>query len=80
MAGKKKPDKGESKQALPPRSDEPLTDKKTRAAKLLSLLKKSTGTEVVHAIRAAFRGDSYIDPALANLIISPYIGATYCSH
>lgn len=39
------------------------------------VLKKSTGTELVHAIRAAFRGDSYIDPALANLIISPYIGA-----
>ena len=36
--------------------------------------KKSTGTEVVHAVRAAFRGDSYIDPALANFVISPYVG------
>ena len=40
------------------------------------VLKKSTGTEVVHAIRAAFRGDSYIDPAMASLVISPYIGIT----
>jgi DNA-binding NarL/FixJ family response regulator len=38
------------------------------------VVKKSTGTEVVHAIRAVFRGDSYIDPALANLVISPYVG------
>ena len=38
------------------------------------VLKKSTGTEVMHAIRAAYRGDSYIDPALANLVISPYVG------
>ena len=38
------------------------------------ILKKSTGTEVVSAIHAAFRGDIYVDPALANLIISPYVG------
>jgi DNA-binding NarL/FixJ family response regulator len=38
------------------------------------VLKKSTGTELVHAIRAAYRGDSYIDPALAHLVISPYVG------
>ncbi len=38
------------------------------------VLKKSTGTELVHAIRAAYRGDCYIDPALANLVISPYVG------
>lgn len=38
------------------------------------VLKKSTGTEVVHAIRAVYRGDSYIDPALANFVISPYVG------
>ncbi|HPO16966.1 MAG TPA: response regulator transcription factor [Candidatus Hydrogenedentes bacterium] len=40
------------------------------------VLKKSTGTEVLHAIRAAFRGDTYIDPALANLVVSPYVGRT----
>ncbi|NIA16301.1 MAG: response regulator [Nitrospiraceae bacterium] len=38
------------------------------------VLKKSTSTEVVQAIRAAYRGDSYIDPALAQLVISPYVG------
>ncbi len=38
------------------------------------VLKKSTGTEVIHAIRAAYRGDTYIDPALANLVVSPYVG------
>ena len=40
------------------------------------ILKKSTGTEVVSAIRAAYRGDTYIDPALANLVVSPYVGAS----
>lgn len=38
------------------------------------LLKKSTATEVVQAIRATYRGDTYIDPALAKLLVSPYIG------
>lgn len=40
------------------------------------VLKKSTGTELVHAIRAAYRRDCYIDPALANLVVSPYVGKT----
>lgn len=38
------------------------------------VLKKSTGTEVAQAIRAAYRGDTYIDPALAVLVVSPYVG------
>lgn len=38
------------------------------------VLKKSTGTELLQAIRAAQRGDSYIDPALAQHMISPYVG------
>lgn len=38
------------------------------------VLKQSTGTELVHAIRAAHRGDSFIDPALAKLVISHYVG------
>ncbi len=38
------------------------------------ILKKSTGTEVLQAIRAVYRGDSYIDPALAGMVISPYVG------
>ena len=38
------------------------------------VLKKSTGTDVVQAIRAAQRGKQYIDPALANLVISSYVG------
>lgn len=38
------------------------------------VLKKSTGTEVLQAIRAVYRGDSYIDPALAKFVISPYVG------
>ena len=40
------------------------------------VLKKSSGTELVHAIRAAYRGDNYIDPSLAGLVISPYVGKT----
>ncbi len=38
------------------------------------VLKKSTGTEVVQAIRAAYRGDGYIDPSLTKLLITPYTG------
>jgi two-component system, NarL family, response regulator NreC len=38
------------------------------------VLKKSTGTDVVQAIRAARKGEQYIDPALAGLIISNYVG------
>jgi len=38
------------------------------------VLKKSTGTDVVQAIRAAQRGDEYIDPALTNVVISSFVG------
>jgi len=38
------------------------------------VLKKSTGTDVVQAIRAAIKSEKYIDPALAGLVISSYIG------
>lgn len=40
------------------------------------VLKKSTGTEVLQAIRAVYNGDSYIDPALASMVLSPYVGRT----
>ena len=38
------------------------------------VLKKSTGTDVVQAIRAATKGDQYIDPALTGVVISSFIG------
>jgi two-component system response regulator NreC len=38
------------------------------------VLKKSTGTDVVQAVRAATKGDQYIDPALANIVISSFVG------
>jgi two-component system response regulator NreC len=38
------------------------------------VLKKSTGTDVAQAIRAAQKGKQYIDPALINLAISSYAG------
>jgi two-component system response regulator NreC len=37
-------------------------------------LKKSTGTDLLQAIRAAYRGEQYIDPALAGQVISSYVG------
>ncbi len=40
------------------------------------VLKKSTGTELVQAIRAAYRGDTYVDPAMARHMISNYVGRT----
>jgi len=38
------------------------------------VLKKSTGSELVQAIRAVHRGNVYIDPTLAGLVVSPYVG------
>ncbi|MCF6283822.1 MAG: response regulator transcription factor [Candidatus Hydrogenedentes bacterium] len=35
------------------------------------VLKKSTGTDVLRAISAVFEGDSYLDPALVNMVMSP---------
>lgn len=40
------------------------------------VLKKSTGSELVQAIRAAHRGDVYIDPTLAGIVLSPFVGKT----
>ena len=40
------------------------------------VLKKSTGTELLQALRAAYHGNTYIDPSMASLIISPYVGKT----
>ena len=38
------------------------------------VLKKSTGTDLLQAIRAAHRGEQYIDPSLAEHVISSYVG------
>ncbi len=40
------------------------------------VLKKSTGTELIQAIRVAHRGEQFIDPALAGHLISNYVGRT----
>jgi len=45
-----------------------------RLGVLAYVLKKSTATDVVQAIRAASRGEEYIDPTLAGLLISSYVG------
>jgi two-component system, NarL family, response regulator NreC len=38
------------------------------------VLKKSTGTDVAQAIRAVYKGKRYVDPALAEVVISSYVG------
>lgn len=38
------------------------------------VLKKSTGTDLVQAIRAAYDGQRYIDPALAGDVLCSYVG------
>lgn len=38
------------------------------------VLKKSTGTDLLEAIRAAYRGERYVDSALAGHVISSYVG------
>ena len=38
------------------------------------VLKKSTGTDLIQAIRAVTSGKQYIDPSLASYVISPYVG------
>lgn len=40
------------------------------------VLKKSTGTDLIQAIRAVSLGNQYIDPSLISYVISPYIGRT----
>lgn len=40
------------------------------------VLKKSTGTEVVQAIRAAHRGNVYVDPEMTSVLVSPFVGKT----
>ncbi len=39
------------------------------------MLKKSSGADLIQAIRAAHRGESYLDPALASNVINSYVGA-----
>ncbi len=38
------------------------------------VLKKSTGTDLIQAIRAAARKEQYVDPALAGTVIHAYLG------
>ena len=38
------------------------------------LLKSSSGSELVQAIRAAYRGEHYIDPALSDTVLASYVG------
>ncbi len=38
------------------------------------VLKKSSDQELVHAINAVARGESFVDPALSHHVISPYVG------
>jgi len=38
------------------------------------ILKKSPGAALLLALRAAYQGESYVDPALAGYVVSPYIG------
>lgn len=38
------------------------------------VLKKSTGTDLIQAIRAVNCGKQYIDPSLTSYVISPYVG------
>ncbi len=39
------------------------------------VLKKSTGTDLLKAIRAAYDGEQFVDPLLAGQVISTYVGA-----
>lgn len=38
------------------------------------VIKKSTGTDLIQAIRAVYRGEQWIDPSLASYVISSYVG------
>jgi two-component system response regulator NreC len=38
------------------------------------VLKKSTGTELVQAIRAAHRGSVYVDPEMTSVLVTPFVG------
>jgi DNA-binding NarL/FixJ family response regulator len=40
------------------------------------VLKQSASNELIHAIRAIARGDSYLDPAITNRVMTGYVGKT----
>lgn len=40
------------------------------------VLKRSASSELISAIRAVYRGEDYVDPAMAGLMITPYVGRT----
>ena len=40
------------------------------------VLKKSTGTNLLQAIRMAYRGNTYLDPSLAGQLVPSYIGGS----
>lgn len=40
------------------------------------VLKRSTPSELISAIRAVYRGEDYVDPFMAGLMITPYVGRT----
>lgn len=47
-----------------------------RAGARAFVLKKSTGRELIDAIRAANQGGTYVDPALSHLLVSAYFEPT----
>jgi len=44
------------------------------------VLKKSTGTELLQAIRAVHRGEQYVDPSLGGRVLSSVLGSPAASH
>lgn len=44
------------------------------------VLKKSTGTQLIEAIRIAHQGKQFIDPALAGRVISSYVGRPFAKN
>lgn len=38
------------------------------------VLKKSTGTDLLQALRAVYRGEKFLDPALVDAVVSPLVG------
>ena len=69
---KKKPDLGIV--VLTMHEDEYYLQELFRLGVQAYVLKKSTGTDVVQAIRLARKRDKYVDPALTNVVISSFVG------
>lgn len=66
--------------ALTTFNDDDLLSGVLRAGAAGFVLKDSSAEELIHAVRAVARGDSYLDPAVTSRVLNVYRGAAQSPH